>query len=307
MTLRHGCVIMCALLTLYAFSLQAAAHSSKHPFAPPYIQYDDALPVMQFGVVNQSKSIDQELLERVLKTCLKQVERDFSPYYGIIFDYEFIDNMEDVNWKDYVPLIITDYLVHDLDVLGFHYTEDFSGTFHAPISYYLYNPPDLPNGAPYAVIVMGSPETDYGIIPAFLRNSPTLPPTFESIFCFVVSHEILETLHNYGVDKFYYFWNVVDGYIDYYTGEVCDPVEFTPGYIINCLFVSNFVLPSFWVQNLTIGPFDFLDTVPGPFTPFAGQLTYIHTSDAGSQNYTLYSSPYDPEVLIRIPGRVIFD
>src|SRR5262249_44442186 len=94
--------------------------------------------------------------------------------------------------------------------------------------------------------------------------------------------------------------------IDYYVAEVCDPVEHSPGYLIDGFNMSNFVLPSYWVPELAEGPFDFLDTVPAPLTPYAGELMYTATNYQGSQNYVLVSSPRQPEVLDNIPQEILF-
>jgi hypothetical protein len=120
---------------------------------------------------------------------------------------------------------------------------------------------------------MGNAGTDYGVIPAAISDDPSLPPTFETIFSFALSHEVLETLHNYTGALFTATSPSVDGacVIDFYYNEVCDPVEYSPGYVIHDFNVANFVLPSYWEINLPAGPYDFLNTVLSPFTPFQGE------------------------------------
>ena len=83
----------------------------------------------------------------------------------------------------------------------------------------------------------------------------------------VLSHELLELLANPTVNAF-----LLDdsgrGTGCIYNLEVCDPVEHQV-YEINGFPVSDFVTPRFYLNSAS-GPYNFLDTIPAPFTPAPG-------------------------------------
>jgi hypothetical protein len=190
----------------------------------------------------------------------------------------------------YVPLVIDDFLATDCGCISFHAFQA-PGAFNGPpIGEYVFNPPVLPNGTPYIVIPMGDSSTDYGVVPASLSGDPTLPPTFDTIFSNSVSHEVLETLHNYTTNLWTLNANGNIDSINEFINEVCDPVESTPGYVMCGYNVSNFVLPSYWTY-LSTGPYDFLNTVSAPFTPFAGEQSFIQVGPCGAENFVIVSLP----------------
>lgn len=262
--------------------------------APPFISSKEGKPVMEVAVINRTKLISPTLLDRVLKIVTKQVNEDFAPFYGIYVHFKVFKHQNTVDFRHYVPLIIDDLLPFDCGCISFHALNDEVNG--APIVDTVFNPPQLPNGYPYIVIPMGNASTDYGVVPSSLSGDPTLPPTFEGNFSLSVSHEVLETLHDYTGLKF--TANVVVNpqteeldVIDLFVEEVCDPVEFTPGYLLCGLNVSNFVLPSYWVNGLSTGPFDFLNTVPAPFTPFQGEQSFAEVGLCGTEQFVEVSLP----------------
>lgn len=95
--------------------------------------------------------------------------------------------------------------------------------------------------------------------------------------------------------------------------KVCTPVALTRGYTIpghnvagNRLWVSDFVLPSFWIQGLAKGPFNFLNTVLAPFTPYAGFIGFLRSSATGTEIFTKESHPRDPEDVIVVDQGSVF-
>jgi len=276
--------------------------------APRYVAFDNNQPTVKIGVINQSSAVDSVLLEAILAAVTKQVVDDFFPYYGVGVNFRVLEDSSD-DWDVYVPLIITDTLTNPPQALAFHSMEDSTNRNGIPIHEFVVDSPVLANGTPYIVIPLGTIKGSYGVIPTAGSQNPFSPPTFETVLSFAISHEVLETLHNYGVNKYYSYQKFKGNTmisIDYFVAEVCDPVEHSPGYLIDGFNMSNFVLPSYWVPELAEGPFDFLDTVPAPLTPYAGELMYTATNSYGSQNYILSSSPYDPETLQHIPQEILF-
>lgn len=260
--------------------LLRAKIGAENDNAPPYIQSKNGLPVMQVAVLNRTKLISSQLLNDTFQVIEFQVNRDFKPFYGISFEFyvfeETPENLAEIATGKFALFVITDLLVTNpgAGILGFHDKQQSVSNFNgAPISTAISDPPDLPNGTPYIIVPMGSPKTKYGIVPASLSGDPTLPPTFATIFSNTCSHEMLETLANYAVNKVFLF--VKADHFKFYEGEVCDPVEFTPGYVINDLFVADFVLPSWYVTTLTKGPFSFLETTTAPLTPQNGEIFVI--------------------------------
>ncbi len=278
--------------------------------APEYIRSKQGKPVLQVAVLNRTSLITDKLLGKVIDVVNKQVKKDFAPYYGILVKFHFFRDESTINWEKFVPLIITDLLLTDIAAIGFHDVQDFTGTNGDPISIWITNPPSLPEGTPYIIIPMGTPSTDYGVVPASLLGSPDLPPTFETIFSNVFSHEILETLANYAVNKVFRVQNgLAPNSIDFYRAEVCDPVEFNPGYIIRGFNVANFVLPSWFVFGLAEGPYDFLNTTPASFTPFSGEISITRASATPGAHLVFFdkvSLPSNPTVVFFTAPTVIF-
>ncbi len=283
------CFVACALcMTAHVF----ADGDSKLTNAPPYIKMKDGKPFMQFGVVNQSTKVKSHLLNHTLEVVRKQVQKHFSPYYGIHADFTVFDTVDGVDWSKFVPLMIVNTLLIDLSgAISFHDFQQPAPSFNGdPIEIWITNPPDLPNGTPYIIIPIGTKKTDYGVLPAYLSGNPTLPPTFATLFSWAVSHEVLETLVDYDVNQ-YTLTQIASNTVRIFINEVCDPVEFTPGYVLDGLNVSDFVLPSFWLYNLETGPYSFLNTVPAPLTPFAGELSVAEFGCCEAENLLLYSNP----------------
>lgn len=263
--------------------------------APPYITSNKGRPVMQVAVLNRTKRVSKSLLDRVLKIVTKQVKEDFSPFYGIEVAFQVFEDEEQVNWHKHAALVIPNFLLVDIPgVIALHDFQDSTGAQGDPISLLISDPPALPNGTPYALVPMGNAKTDYGVVPAHLSHDPTLPPTFAGLLCNSVSHEVLEMLYDYVTDDTKSFFNIVrhkTKSVDFFSGEVCDPVEFNPGYLFCGLSVSNFVLPSYWVPGLKKGPFDFLNTVPAPLTPFTGEQDYYKAGCTGLELFSRVSLP----------------
>lgn len=270
--------------------------------APPYIKFENGVPVMQFGVLNRTKLIDDQLLADVLHVLTKQVTRDFFQYYGILVKFHVLEDENSVDWKYFVPLVFPDLLINPNATVAFHSIQAEISLDGEPIASLIANPPDLPEGTPYAIIPMGTPDTNYGIIPLFLLHRPNFPPTFETMLSWATSHEILETLHDYAANKYYAINNYQNGElksISFYIGEVCDPTDLFSGYIIDNFNVSNFVFPNFWVPTSAKRPFDFLNTIPAPLTPFGGTIPFLKIHEGtGIESWILLSPPTDPTQLI---------
>lgn len=266
----------------------------------------DEMPVMRVAVLNRTKLVSDHLLKKVLKVVKKQVKHDFAPYYGMQVKFYTFENESEINWDKFVPLMIVDLLIADTDAIGFHDLQDSSEQNGDPISVWIANPPPLPDGIPYMIIPMGTPQTTYGVVPSALSKDPSLPPTFNTILSNVVSHEVLETLADFSIDKF--FSLSAPTHIDFYSGEICDPVEFNPGYVIDDFNVANFVLPSWFVPNLGKGPFDFLNKTRRPFTPFEGEVNIIRANQTGDRLVSLdyVSAASDPKHPFFTTPEVIF-
>ena len=263
---------------------------AEEVLAPPFIKVEEGRPVMQFAVLNRTSLISPAVLGKVLRAITKQVNEDFSPFYGIRARFQVFANELEVDWTQHAALIITDTLLQDCSCISFHAMED-SNLNGVLIETQITNPPDLPIGTPFIIIPMGDATTDFGIVPASLLGDPTLPPTFEGIFSFTVSHEVLDTLHNYTTNLATLNFEGNLDFVDAFFNEVCDPVENAPGYRIDGISVSNFVLPSYWINDLATGPFDFQLTVPAPLTPFAGTQTFIQFGPCGGELLELVSVP----------------
>lgn len=281
--------------------------------APLYIKSEEGkLPVLQVAVINRTCLVSNCLLIKTLKAINTQVKHDFAPYYGIRIKFFLADDPKKIDWETHVPLIITDYLKDSCNCLALHDIQDSANENGTPISDYILNPPKLPNGTPYVIVPMGNSSTGYGVYWASKRfaGNPAFPPGFNNVFSKAVSHEVLNLLYNYSVNKFFANLIGVQGQapeqVNMYISEVCDPVMFSPGYTINNLYVSNFVLPSFWVPDLLVGPFDFLDTVPAPFTPYAGQLEFYKSDNQGTRLFKLVSEFSRPEHVVEIFIKTIF-
>ncbi|MBS0654381.1 MAG: hypothetical protein JSR46_01260 [Verrucomicrobia bacterium] len=263
--------------------------------APPYITSEDGEPTMHFVVLNRSSRISSELLKQVLRAVKKQVSRDFVPFYGIHAHFKVVRDQNHINWTTHVPLIIDDFLPDSAgcDFISFHSLQATDGNGF-PINEAVFNPPPIPNGTPYIVVPIGDSSTCYGVTPAFNGGAPFLPQTFDGLFSQAVSHEVLETLHNYTTNLAtldysgdFFGPDTIVGFID----EVCDPVSFSRGYEIHGLNVANFVLPSYWVNDLSVGPYDFLNTVQAPFIPYGGTQDLLLTFPCGAAFLTIVSPP----------------
>lgn len=291
--------------------------------SPKYINSKHKLPIMQIAVINQSKQVSQALLKKTLEVVEEQVQRDFSRYYGMLVKFHIFKNQDEVNWKKYAGLFITDRLLSDCKCLGYHGYQDsyrsprfFNDRLSVISDLIPFAPKNFPNGTPFIIIPIGTDETDYGILPASLSSNKHLPSTFAGIFSLSVSREVLETLHDPELKKFYAFHNEKGGdlvSLDMYLGEVCSPVGLTRGYTISGhnlaedrLWVSDFVLPAFWIQGLDRGPFNFLNTVLAPFTPYAGFIGFLRSSETGTEIFTKESFPKDPEEVIVVDQGAVF-
>ena len=247
--------------------------------APPFISLKHGRPVMKVAVLNRSCKVNSRVLKKVLKVVSKQVKEDFAPFYGIYVDFKIVRNENFVNWNKNVPLIITDYLPESGNCccISYHSVQSYDGNGF-PIEEAVFDPPPIPIGSPYIVVPIGDCDTCYGIVPVFKQELCFFPSCFKDFFSLAVSHEVLETLHNYTLNL-----NTIDVSGDFFgpetmvafSREVCDPVEYSKGYKLCGMNVANFVLPSYWVNDLEVGPFDFLDTVCEPFIPYAGEQDLI--------------------------------
>ncbi len=278
--------------------------------SPAYISSTTGRPVMQVAVINRTSLVSQSLLNKVLKTISMQVCEDFAPFYGIYVKFKVFPDQTTVDWSRFVPLIIDDLLPTDCDCISFHAlnTNDLNGF---PIGDAVNNPPPIPVGTPYIVIPMGDASTDYGVVPTSLAGYPYLPQSFDGLFCQTTSHEVLETLHNYSTNLYTlsYAGTTDITNINAFSNEVCDPFQYSPGYRLCDLNVANFALPSFWVNDLATGPYDFLSTTSAPFTPFAGEIDSIQFGPCGAESYTIISLPTslgNPSMLELVDNGPIF-
>lgn len=302
----------CSSSTESPCDAQRRPHASRIK-APPYITSKNGQPVMNIVVINRSEAVSPLLLEKVLCAVKTQVEQDFAPFYGIQVKFRVVSNQNLVDWTRNVPLIIDDFLPESAGCgfISFHALESDSDNGF-PISEAVFNPPAIPQGTPYIVVPIGDNSTCYGITPVFDEDIPFFPETFDGFFCQVVSHEVLETLHNYTtnlatLDFSENFFG--PSTIAAFFNEVCDPVSYNKGYKIDGLNVANFVLPSYWVNDLEQGPFDFLDTVQEPFTPYGGEQDLLVIEPCGTFDVFVISPPpcvADPEDLF-IDGEPIFE
>lgn len=270
--------------------------------APPYIVIEDGKPVMKMAVLNRSTAVSQELLNNILEAVKKQVVEDFAPFYGIYVKFSVFEDQDCVDWQSYAPLIIDDYLPESAgcDFVSFHalQTDNDNGF---PISEAVFNPPSIPNGYPYIVVAIGDDSTCYGVTPVLNLGLPFYPETFAGACSRSISHQVLETLHDYTTNlvtldfsEKFFGPNTIAGFFN----EVCDPVQFSRGYKICGLNMANFVLPSYWVNDLTTGPFDFLGVVKEPFTPYGGSQLLLLTQPCGTDFFRIVSLPPcegDPE------------
>jgi hypothetical protein len=266
--------------------------------APAYISFENKHPVLQVAVLNRSSQISKKLLKETLHVVTKQVKNDFAPYYGIEVEYTVFKDQAEVDWTKYIPLVIPDLLVNPSPGdISFHDLQDSTGLNGTPISYWVTNPPPIPEGTPYIIVPIGNGSSGYGVEWVFLSypNDPSLPPSFARIFSQAVSHESLETIVNGAVDNYVFF---TVSYIppDFYLffKEVCDPVQFTPGYEVGCLNVADFVLPSYWDDLYATGPYDFLDTVLSPFLPNRGLQFFYELINCGAEAFVVLSPYVDP-------------
>lgn len=256
--------------------------------APPYIRFVGGVPELQVAVLNRTSLVSPCLLEETLAAITEQVNRDFAPYYGIRVNLQVFENEFCIDWNKYTPLVIPDLVLDGEDIqgtYGFHNIQDSSGINGAPISDSIANAPPIPNGTPYQIVPMGTAESGYGVFWNFLQRNPTDVPTFEGVFSTTMSHEVLEALGNYTIGKYF---NAVDpetNNYQWYIAEVCDPVQ-DLSYVIRGIFVSDFVLPSYWIITEARGPFSFLNTVPAALTPYSGVQNYVESSDCGTFNFT---------------------
>lgn len=304
-----------ALMLSLAISLTTHARAEKSTSikSPPYIVSHKGNPRMRFAVLNRTTMVSCELLKRVLKVVAKQATCDFSPYYGI--DAEFVvfkDGEQPHNWENFVPLILVDLLLPTANFSGIslHGIQSFAvqnpATLWAnAIDTYISNPPIIPDGLPYIIVPMGTATSGYGVFFYSTLGLPFLPPTFEGTLSEAISHETLETLWDPTVNLWTTNFGPTDSPINYklYINEVCDPVQFANYQSKECpqLYLSNFVLPSYWnPYGLSFAPFDFLNTVTAPLTPFAGQQLYIFTdtNPCTVEFFTSFSSPSDPSTII---------
>jgi hypothetical protein len=290
--------------------------------APPYIVIHKGRPRMNFGVLNRTSLITSELLARVLGAIKVQTKKDFAPYYGIEATFTIFTATDQPDWSKYVPLIFVDTLLPtagDLTgTLGFHDVQVTSLTNpDAPggnaISIFISNPPNVPNGLPYAIIPMGTADSGYGVYWDYLQGFEGDFPTFEAILTVTTSHEVLEVLGDPTTNSYITDFGISNTVTRFELNimEVCDPVEFGPGYpslIDSGLYLSNFVLPSYWnPYGKSLGPFDFLHRVQAPLTPYAGEQDIILiTNGCVVETAAKISIPSDPTTIIIQIGTPVF-
>jgi hypothetical protein len=216
---------------------------------------------VKIGILNRASNIDVGTLNKILKAIEKQVERDFSPYYGTKVDITIVDDQTKVDWDKTVPMIISnDFTNMDPDNLGSHGIVNLRGALDTIVT----NPPELNIGS---TVIFINAKAIYN------NGVPFNLPTFEAELSTVMSHEVLELLGNYQNSKHYYTPYIAGPYILFdvhYVGETADPTEFAPGYKIDGVWVADFVLPSYWKREFEVGPYNFLDTIISPLSPYKG-------------------------------------
>ena len=126
----------------------------------------------------------------------------------------------------------------------------------------------------------GFPVAEVGVEETYQESGTILGPNGIGS---VVSHEIVETFG----DQFVCTWDEgPDG--NEYAHELCDAVE-GDGYLLNGVYMSNFVKPSFfnkWISAGTAGQFDYMGKLTAPFTMSPGGYQVVkHPDGSYSQVY----------------------
>ncbi len=204
-----------------------------------------------------------QLLKEIVKACKKQVKYDFAPYFGLSAKFTIVDGAGPIDWSKYAALVLTDETPIP-SAFGFHDIQDSTGLNGSDIASDITSAPNLPDGTPFMIIEVQVCK-DFSI-----PVDPTSTLTFENEVSLTVSHEILETLGDSAMNKWFEFTTPFT--TNLYVCEVCDPVE-NVGYFISDTMVSDFVLPSYFVGPGQLGPYDFLNTLTGPFTTFNGTIS----------------------------------
>lgn len=286
------------LLMKEASQLQSSCCFSQLRNAPPFVKSKKGFPELQVAVLNRSSGVSNHLLKRALEAVNTQVKCDFAPYYGIHVKFNVFEDERQIDWQKYSPLVITDFLLFPPDgAFAFVTIQDPSSLNGAPISDFIANPPPLPNGTPYGIILIGSVETETGIAWTATLGRHDIPPTFDTIFSYATSFCTLSVLGNLSINKYAQKFNDVGGLfnLEMYQTFPVSPVGNNPGYLVNCTNVENFALPSFWDSTgLATGPFDFLETTSAPLTPFQGRIFFFRMTDSGTDQFRLISPFNDP-------------
>lgn len=283
----------------------AIGHTGRRHDPPArYIKMSKVGPILRIGVVNHSSHVSPSFLKRVLKAVKKQVERDFAPYYGISVTFRLFSDSSAADWSQYVPLVIPDLLLIDQPLIAFHSYQFPLSLNGMPIEKWIAHPPSLPAGIPYILIPIGNEATSYGVRHAAHAGGSYLPSRFKQIFSWALSHEVLETLANYSIS--HYFLADRSSSLEFYMAEVCDAVEYTPGYQIDGIQVSDFVLPNWFIPNWS-KPFNFLNTMSHALTPFRGETPLIRVDGNGEVGICYLISPPDqPEACYFTPLELLF-
>lgn len=192
-------------------------------------RHNSRVPITSITIVNLSSHPEvANVIGRIAKACDAQVRRHVAPLWRLV-PARVIYSPNGAVPEGSTPLLIADD-ADQLGALGYH-TETESGQ---------------PWGAVF--------------VKTILNNGGTLTEGANSLSA-VVSHEVLEIIGDPCVN----LW--AEGPKGYqYAYELCDPVE-GDAYEVNCISVSNFVLPTWFDTNSRPDArFDFMDILRAPYT-----------------------------------------
>lgn len=313
-------------LFLFFLSLGGASASTACTFlpdAPPYVKIAPNCDLfVRFGVFVTSNNgqVNPTFVKNVLSIIKSQVSRDFKPYYGLNIDITYFSpGSQPEDWGMYIPIVIADYLTPFGALYGLTVawtTQDSSGLFGSNIYALIKGPlpTSLPQGAPWLAIIVGNSTTLYGLTamlntPSFWPLSLPTPITFQKGFLYLLDYAVLSVMGSPSNNKYQLFEHNGSYTQDFYAMEAVQPVAGEVYSNDGSNYVINFVLPSFWQQGSSSEPFDYLDTVPDPFTPWKGHVFFERFNATGQTNSRYYlispqDNPSNPVLLFLGPALV---
>ena len=271
------------------------------PDAPSYIQITANCSIfVRFGVFITSNNslLSIGVVKSTITMIRNQIIRDFRPYYGLNADFSFFSPQnQPSDWSQYIPIVIADYLTQKgkgYDITLAWITQDSNDVFGFDMYSLIAGPlpNNLPNGSPWISLLMGDNTTGYGLI--YVLNEPpfwpdTMPVNFQSGFSYLLDYGIISILGNPTTNRYQLYHYPGSVTQDFYSMEIVQPVEFQVYTSDNHHYFVDFVLPSFWQQSASKGPFDYLNTVPSPFTPWKGHIFFERFNATGQTNQGYYN------------------